>query len=73
MADNEELTEFDEKLYRYLVENDFTAEPWSTPAAAKKFGVSEDTVYESLSRLAKLKRDNVWIYYEKGAVRIAAE
>ena len=72
MAD-EELTEFDRKLYRYLVEHDFTVEEWHTPEVARHFGVSEKEVYESLSRLAKVYKDKVWIYYDRGRIRIAAE
>ena len=52
MAD-EELSAFDNKLYSYLVEHDFTKESWSTPEVAKHFGVPESNVYESLSKLAK--------------------
>ncbi len=72
MAD-EELTSLDKKLYRYLVDNDFTEQYWKTVDAAREFNVSESDVYESLSRLAKLKKDNVWIYYKDGRIRIAAE
>ena len=46
---------------------------WSTPDAARKMGVSEDEIYKSLSNLAKHIKDNIWIYYEDGGLRIVAE
>ena len=69
----EDLTEFDRKLFEYLREGDYETNKWSTPSAAKKLGASEDEVYESLANLAKHLKDNVWIYYKDGGLRIATE
>ena len=69
----DELDQLDNKLYEYLVEHDFTTEEWATPNAAKHFGVKESDIYKSLSKLAKLKKEKVWIYYQDGRIKIAAE
>ena len=69
----ENLTELDRKLYEYIKQNDFQTNKWSTPSAARRLGVTEDAIYESLSNLAKHIKDNIWIYYENGGIRIVAE
>jgi len=69
----EDLTDTDKKLYEYIKQGDFTSNPWSTPEAARKLGVSENEIYRSLSNLAKHIKDNIWIYYEDGAIRVCAE
>jgi hypothetical protein len=69
----EDLSDLDKKLYEYIKMGDFQTNKWSTPEAAKKLGVTEDAVYESLVNLAKHIKDNIWIYYEDGAIRVVAE
>lgn len=69
----EDLSEMDKKLYEYLKLGDYEANKWSTPKAAKDLGVTEDEVYQSLANLAKHLKDNVWIYYKDGALRVATE
>ena len=69
----EDLTELDMRVYEYIKDGDFQANKWSTPDAARKLGVSEDEIYQALSNLAKHIKDNVWIYYEEGGLRIVAE
>jgi len=69
----DDLTELDKRLYEYIKANDFQTKKWSTPDAARKLGVKEDDVYESLSNLTKHIKDNIWIYYEDGGLRVVAE
>ena len=69
----EDLTELDKRLYEYIKQGDFESKKWSTPEAAKALGVSEDEVYQSLSNLTKHIKDNIWIYYKDGGLRIVAE
>ena len=69
----EDLTDTDKKLYEYIKQGDYTTKPWSTPAAAKTLGVSEDAIYQSLSNLATHIKDNIHIFYEDGAIRVCAE
>lgn len=66
----EELTENDRRLYEYIKARDFERNRWSTPEAAKDLNLSEDEIYESLSRLAKLMKGKIYIYYDDGGIRI---
>ena len=68
-----DLSDFDRRLYEYIKGGDFESKPWSSPKAAEKLGVDEDAIFESLSNLAKHVKDNIWIYYKDGALRVVAE
>jgi hypothetical protein len=72
MADDE-LTDFDNRLFEFIKQDDYEAEPWSTPKAAEKLGVKEKDIYESLCRLQKNMKGRIYIYYRNGALRIQAE
>jgi len=67
------LTEFEKKLYEYIKNNDFQSKKWSTRDAARALHASEDDVYKALSKLSKEIKDNIWIYYENGGIRVVAE
>ena len=67
------LSDFERRLYEYLKENDFQSKKWSTRDAARVLHVSEDDIYNALSTLTKEIKDNIWIYYEDGGIRIVAE
>ena len=41
--------------------------------AARELHASEDDIYNALSKLTKEIKDNIWIYYEDGAIRMVAE
>jgi len=71
MAD--ELTEFEAKLLKWLVKSDFHIEPWSTKAAAKAFKTKESDVYEAVAALTKKVPERIQIFYNEGAVHIAAD
>ena len=68
-----DLTDKDRKLYEYIKAGDFETKKWSTPSAAKALGMSEDDVYEAMSNLSKHIKDNIWIYYKDGGLRVVAE
>jgi hypothetical protein len=68
-----DLTDKDRKLYEYIKAGDFETRKWSTPSAAKSLGMSEDDVYEAMSNLSKHIKDNIWIYYKDGGLRVVAE
>ena len=68
----DDLTPADEKVYKYLKDNDFVEKPWSTGKAARALKMSEDEVYLSLCNLAKYKRNNIHIHYRDGSIRIGA-
>jgi predicted NACHT family NTPase len=69
----ENLTDLEMKLYEYIKANDFQTQKWSTREAARALHASEDDIYKALSKLSKEIRDNIWIYYENGAIRVVAE
>ena len=69
----ENLSEFEKKLYEYIKDNDFQSIKWSTRDVARKLHCSEDDVYNGLSNLSKEIKDNIWIYYQDGGIRIVAE
>jgi hypothetical protein len=69
----DDLTDNDMKLYEYIKAGDFQSVKWSTPDAARKLGMSEDDVYQSLHNLAKHVKNNIQIYYENGSIRVVAE
>ena len=69
----DKLTEKERRLYEYIKEGDFQSKKWSTPDAARALGLTEDEVYEGLSALAKQIKNNIWIYYEDGGIRIVAD
>jgi hypothetical protein len=69
----DDLSEKDKKLYDYIKMGNFHSKKWSTPDAAAKLGMTEEEVYNSLSNLARHVKDNIWIYYEDGAMRVVAE
>ncbi len=69
----ENLTELDRRLYEYIKLNDFEKNKWSTPDAARSLGVEESEIYESLANLTKQIKDNIWIYYKDGGLRIVVE
>jgi len=68
-----DLTEFEDKLYRWLCRSDFEDVPWSTAHAAKAFKVKQDEIYEALSALTRKIPHNIQIFYQDGGIRIAAE
>jgi hypothetical protein len=68
-----DLTENDRKLYEYIKGGDFVTKKWSTPAAARALGLAEGDVYESMSNLTKHIKDNIWISYKNGGLRVVAE
>lgn len=69
----DDLTDNDLKVYEYMKTYDFETYPWSTPDASEYLGMTEDEVYDSIANIAKHIKDNVWIHYKDGGLRISAE
>ena len=67
------LSAFENKLFEYIKVNDFQTKKWSTPKAAHFLHVSEEEIYKALAKLSKEIKENIWIYYEDGGIRIVAE
>jgi hypothetical protein len=68
-----DLTDVEMKVYQYVRDNDFGNYPWVTRDAARALGMSEEDLYHALSELTKKIRDNFWIYYEDGTLRVVAD
>jgi len=68
-----DLNELDKRLYEFIKVNDYESKKWSTPDVAKKLGVTEEEIYQSLANLTKHIKDNVWVYYKDGGLRVVAE
>lgn len=69
----ENLTDLERKLYEYIKVNDFQSNKWSTRDAARHLNATENDIYKALSNLSKEIKDNIWIYYEDGGIRVVAE
>lgn len=69
----DELTEIDMMVYEYVRDHDFENYPWDTEQAAEYLDIPADEIYEALSNLAKHIRDNIWIHYKDGHIRISAD
>jgi hypothetical protein len=68
-----DLNDLEMKVYQYVRDHDFGNYPWVTKNAAKDLGISEEDLYLALSELTKKIRDNFWIYYDNGTLRIVAD
>jgi prolyl-tRNA editing enzyme YbaK/EbsC (Cys-tRNA(Pro) deacylase) len=68
-----DLTAFENRLYHFIIDNDFETRPWNTLKAARELGSSEEEVYKALSELTKKVKDNIWIFYRDGSLHVVAE
>ncbi|MBN1538996.1 MAG: hypothetical protein JW939_02540 [Candidatus Thermoplasmatota archaeon] len=68
-----DLTDLEMMVYHYIRDNDFGNHPWVTKDAARDLGIPEEMLYQALSELTKKIRENVWIYYEDGSLRVVAD
>lgn len=64
------LDQAEERLLAYIKSYDFEKFAWNTAEAAAELGLSTADVYKGLSKIQKLKRSEVFIYYKDGALRI---
>lgn len=68
-----DLTDMEMRVYQYIRDNDFGNHPWVTRDAASDLRISEEALYIALSELTKKIKENVWIYYENGSLRVVAD
>ena len=69
----DDLTDFERRLYEYIRDGDFETRKWNSKEVATHLGVDIDLIYKSLSNLSKHIRDNIYIHYKDGGLRISAE
>ena len=48
-----ELTELEMRLFEWIRQSDFETIAWSTPKAAKSFGVTQNQIYDTIASLTK--------------------
>jgi hypothetical protein len=73
MVADEPLTDDERRVWEYIQKYDFEGNPWSTPEAAKALKMSEDDVYAAIAEVNKKVGDDLYIYYRRGALRLATE
>jgi Mn-dependent DtxR family transcriptional regulator len=73
MATGEPLDDVDERLLAYIKSYDFEKFPWNTEEAAAELGVTASNIYQSLSKLQKLRKRELFVYYKDGALHIQTE
>jgi hypothetical protein len=73
MAGDEAMDEVDERLLAYMKAYDFVKFPWSTEEAAAELGLDTARVYQSMSKIQKLHKRDVYVYYKEGALHIQTE
>ena len=71
MAEDETLTEDERIVWEHIQARNYEIEPWDTPKIAKELHMDEDRLYEALAGVAKKLKDDVYIYYRGGAIRLA--
>lgn len=67
------MDELDERLLAYMKAYDFVKFAWSSDEAAAEMGVEVARVYQSIAKIQKLKKREVYVYYREGSVHIQTE
>lgn len=67
------LDETDLRVLEFIKSYDFEAYPWSTAEASNQLGLPAERVYQALSKIQRFKRDEVFLYFRDGAIRIQTE
>jgi hypothetical protein len=73
MPAEEALDSTDERVLAYIKAYDFVKFPWSTEEAAAELGVDAPRVYEALSRILKLRKREVFMFYRDGSLHIQTD
>jgi len=68
-----DLNALENRLYQYILSNDFESNAWVTARVARDLGISEQEVYSALSELTKKIRENIWVFYRSGELHVVAE
>ena len=73
MAPDEALDADDERVLAYMKAYDFVKFPWSTEEAAAELGLDTSRVYQSMSRIQKLRKREVYLYYKDGSLHVQTD
>ena len=73
MADEEELTAADTAVWNFIRSFDFETYPWNTEEAAAELQMPALKVLQSLQRIQRLKKTEIFVYYKNGAVHVQTE
>lgn len=69
----EDLSKLERRLFEWIKKSDFESVPWSSQRAAEAFDVSENEILEALAALTSKIPHNIYVHYNDGAIRVAAE
>ena len=67
------LDETDLRVLEFIKSYDFEAYPWSTAEASSQLGIPATRVFQALSKIQRFKKDEVFVYFRDGAIRIQTE
>jgi hypothetical protein len=70
MADDDQLDETDQAVWKFIRSFDFETYPWNSAEAAAELKVPVDAVLKSLNRIQRIKRNELFVYYKEGAIHI---
>ncbi len=70
MAGDDELDEADEAVLRFIKSYDFETYGWDTAEAAAELKLSPEQVRLSITRIQRLRRNEVFVYYKEGALHM---
>ena len=68
-----ELTELEMRLFEWIRQYDFETIAWSTPKAAKSFGVTQNQIYDTIASLTKKVPTKTQVFYKDGNLYLAAD
>ncbi len=68
-----ELTDLEMRLFEWIRQSDFENIAWSTPKAAKSFGITQNEIYETIASLTKKVPTKIQVFYKDGNLHIAAD
>jgi hypothetical protein len=70
MAEEDDLDETDEAVWKFIRSYDFETYGWNTEEAAAELKLPAQKVLQSLNRIQRLKRGEIHVYYKEGKVHI---
>ena len=71
MVDEEALNEKERRMWEYIQKTELEERPWKTPEVARDLDLTEDEAYETLSGLGRKLKEEMYIYYKDGYIRVA--
>ncbi len=70
MAGDDDLDETEEAVWKFIRSYDFETYPWNSEEAAAELDIPISKLLQSVNRIQKVKRSELFVYYKDGAVHI---